>query len=81
VFTSIAQAAGLDDEITAHAACRYRIGGYWVAGAEPEAARHAVTEAITPRLHRLAVMTDGVACVAEDYQEVTWGGLLDVAGK
>lgn len=53
-------------------------GGYWVAGSVPEAAHHAVTGSV-PRsgVARLAILSDGATCLAEDYGLTDWAGLLD----
>jgi hypothetical protein len=52
--------------------------GYWVAGAVPEAAQHAVTGSV-PRsdVSRVAILSDGASCLAEDYRLTDWPGLLD----
>lgn len=52
--------------------------GYWVAGAIPEAAHHAVTGSV-PRsgVSRVAILSDGASCLAEDYRQTDWTGLLD----
>lgn len=54
-----------------------RPGGYWVAGANPEAVEHAVT-GVRQNIRRAALLTDGAAALAADYNLVDWGGLLDV---
>ena len=56
-----------------------RPGGYWVAGADPEAAKHAVT-GVRENVRRAALLTDGAAVLAADYGLVGWEGLLDVLG-
>jgi hypothetical protein len=53
--------------------------GYWVAGANPDAAHHAVTGA-APRADvvRGAILSDGASCLAEDYGLTDWAGMLDL---
>ncbi|HEX5598958.1 MAG TPA: protein phosphatase 2C domain-containing protein [Micromonosporaceae bacterium] len=59
-----------------------RPGGYWVAAADPVAARHAVRGTVPRRgrgaLHRAALLTDGAACVVDSYRLTDWPGLLDL---
>lgn len=52
-------------------------GGYWVAGADPDAAKHAVTGSCGDA-KRAALLTDGAATLAADYKLVDWVGLLDL---
>lgn len=56
--------------------------GYWIAGSNPDAADYGVARS-WPRedVQRLAAMTDGVSCLVEVYQAMSWGELLDVAQK
>jgi hypothetical protein len=54
-------------------------GGYWVAGANPDAAMHAVT-GTREGVRQAALLTDGAAALAADYGLVDWSGLLDVLG-
>jgi hypothetical protein len=59
-----------------------RTGGYWVAAADPSAARHAVQGSTPPngpdRLTRAALLTDGASCVVDQYGLTDWRGLLDM---
>ncbi|MGH3714474.1 MAG: hypothetical protein ACRDT4_13575 [Micromonosporaceae bacterium] len=60
-------------------------GGYWIAAADPGAARHAVTGRVplsgADRLTDAALLTDGASC-AVAYGLCDWAGLLDVlAGR
>jgi hypothetical protein len=55
---------------------RNRENGYWVAGADPEAAPHAITG--TCIIRRAALMTDGAAALVSDYEITDWSGLLDL---
>jgi hypothetical protein len=59
-----------------------RPGGYWIAAADPSAARHAV-QGSTPlhgadRLTRAALLTDGASCVVDQYELTDWRGLLEI---
>ncbi|MQA25364.1 MAG: hypothetical protein GEU94_07815 [Micromonosporaceae bacterium] len=58
-----------------------RPNGYWIAAADPEAARHAVTGAVPlagpGRLVRAALLTDGASCAVDPYHLMGWQGLLD----
>jgi len=60
-----------------------RPGGYWIAAANPAAARHAVQGSIPTRgprrLTRAALMTDGASCLVDQYHLTDWKGLLDLA--
>lgn len=53
--------------------------GYWVAAANPTAAYNAMTGSV-PRaeVSRMAVLSDGASCLAEDYGLTDWAGLLDI---
>lgn len=51
--------------------------GYWVAGAKPEVAVQAVTGRLErAQLRAVALMTDGVSCLADTYELTSWEGLL-----
>lgn len=64
----------------AELAMRNRTGGYWIAAANPLAAAHALTNRLaTRRVRRLAVLTDGAARIVDQFSELSWAGLLDVA--
>jgi hypothetical protein len=56
---------------------RNQPGGYWVAGAKPEAAHQAVT-GFRPldQVSRAALLSDGVSCLADLYAVVDWPELL-----
>ncbi|QSB15175.1 protein phosphatase 2C domain-containing protein [Natronosporangium hydrolyticum] len=58
-----------------------RPGGYWVAGAQPGAAHHAITGKLplsgVDRVRRAALLTDGAADAVTRYQLHTWPTLLD----
>lgn len=57
---------------------RNRLGGYWLASADPEAAAHALGGAVPlGDVNRVALLTDGAACLVETYEATTWGRLLD----
>lgn len=74
------QARALAALVHAQRQVRNRACGYWIAGANPDAADHSVTRS-WPRqdVQRLAAMTDGVSCLVETYQAMGWGDLLDAA--
>jgi Protein phosphatase 2C len=61
----------------AELAQRNRHGGFWVAAADPAAARHAVTGEI-PGVRRLAVLSDGAARIVSPLAELTWPETLDL---
>ncbi|WP_205648163.1 protein phosphatase 2C domain-containing protein [Actinomadura rubteroloni] len=52
-------------------------GGFWVAAARPEAARHALTGTAT-NVRRAALLSDGAARLVERFRTTTWRGLLDL---
>ncbi|MFF5211941.1 integrase [Streptosporangium sp. NPDC000396] len=56
---------------------RNRPDGYWIAGSDPEAARHAMTGWL-PRqdLLRAALMSDGLSCLVDGYGVMTWQEVL-----
>jgi hypothetical protein len=60
---------------------RNQPGGYWIAGADPEAGRHAVTGTVpltgSSRLSRAALLTDGAARGVELFGGLDWAALLD----
>ncbi|SEG32200.1 Serine/threonine protein phosphatase PrpC [Thermomonospora echinospora] len=57
-------------------------GGFWVAGARPEAAYEAVTGSATlSDVRRLAVLSDGAARLVERFGLLDWRGLLDVLDR
>jgi hypothetical protein len=53
--------------------------GYWVAGATPESARHAIVGSVKrDDVVRAALLTDGASCLADAYAMCDWSGLLDL---
>jgi Protein phosphatase 2C len=58
---------------------RNRAGGFWVASANPEAAKHALTGTV-PRadLCRAALMSDGATRIADRFHLLTWRDALDL---
>jgi hypothetical protein len=63
----------------AELAARNRVGGYWIAAADPSAAEHAITGEIdTSKLKRLAVLTDGAARAVVLFKSHTWESALDL---
>lgn len=60
----------------AELAAKNRLGGYWIAGADPDASGHAITgEWRTADVRRLMVMTDGAARAVE-FGLTTWPAAL-----
>ncbi|MEY8042879.1 protein phosphatase 2C domain-containing protein [Saccharopolyspora cebuensis] len=58
---------------------RNREGGFWVAGTDPEAARHALTGAVpVAELGRAAVLSDGAARWVDRFGLGDWTALLDL---
>ncbi|MEU1734409.1 hypothetical protein [Streptosporangium sp. NPDC020145] len=52
-------------------------GGYWLAGAIPEAAEHAIVGSVAAEnIHCAAVMTDGAASLVDLYQAMSWKDAL-----
>lgn len=78
--------AGGDGRPLGLAARKYRFtnrpDGYWVAGADPEAAYQAVTGSLPltgpDRVRRAALLTDGAACAVTEYGLMGWRELLDL---
>ncbi|HEX5595102.1 MAG TPA: hypothetical protein VFX61_03630 [Micromonosporaceae bacterium] len=70
------------DELDAVRAYLNRPGGYWLAAADPAAARHAVRGSAArsgpQALERTALLTDGASCVVDSYHLTDWAGLLDL---
>jgi hypothetical protein len=58
---------------------RNRADGFWVADANPEAAKHALTGTV-PRadLYRAAVMSDGATRIADRFHLLSWREALDL---
>lgn len=65
--------------VTAQRPHRNSPGGYWVAAAKTEAARHALTGSL-PRdaVRRAALLTDGAAAYAEAYAIADWPATMDL---
>lgn len=57
-------------------------GAYWIAAADPAAARHAVRGRVSRGgrrgLARAALASDGASCVVDQYGLTDWRGLLDL---
>lgn len=63
-------------------ATRNREGGWWVAAALPEAARHAVAKSYLRRdVRRAAVMSDGVTRPVDQMKIYSWPEYLDLLDK
>jgi len=64
----------------AELAMRNREGGYWIAAAEPAAARHArVGRVALAEVRRFAVLTDGATRIVSQFGELSWYEVLDLA--
>ncbi|MGN9910479.1 hypothetical protein ACTMTJ_23270 [Phytohabitans sp. LJ34] len=61
----------------AELAQRNRTGGFWVAAADPAAARRAITGRL-PGVRRLAVLSDGAARLVALFGQLDWPGALDL---
>jgi hypothetical protein len=62
-------------------AARNTPGGFWIAGADPAAAAHALSGALPAReVRRAVLLTDGAARLVERYGR-TWPEVLDLAEK
>ena len=59
---------------------RNQEGGYWVAAADPNVAKHAITRtAPMSEIHRMALMSDGVTRLITQFRQDDWAGLLQLA--
>jgi len=68
--------AGLSDRRMRHL---NREGGYWMAQAVPEAARHALVRSWSAAsLSEVLIMTDGVSAAVEEYGLMSWAGMARV---
>ncbi len=65
---------------TVELAAKNREGGYWIAGSDPGAVKHAITgHWSTSSVRRLAVLTDGAARLVTMFRpNLSWGAVLDV---
>lgn len=64
------------------AAARNRPGGFWVAGAKPEAAYEAVRGAVPlPEVRAAAVLSDGASRYVERFGLADWSGLLQLLAE
>lgn len=67
------------DLITAQRRLRNTPEGYWLAGARPEAADHAIVGSVAlADIRRAAALTDGAARLVDRFQITDWNGLLDI---
>jgi hypothetical protein len=65
--------ARLAELVTEQRKLRNVAGGYWLAGAVPEAAEYALTgEVPLSDTRRAAVMTDGASSLVDLYEQLTW---------
>jgi hypothetical protein len=64
----------------AELAMRNRDEGYWIAAADPAAANHALVGRVRlAGMRRFAVMTDGATRIVNQFDELSWQELLDLA--
>jgi hypothetical protein len=70
---------GMAELVTEQRRHRSHPGGFWVAGTDPAAARHALTDT-APRagLHRAAVLSDGATRLVDRFGLLDWPGFLAV---
>ncbi|MEV0616992.1 protein phosphatase 2C domain-containing protein [Nonomuraea sp. NPDC050404] len=67
----------LEKLITTQRKLRNVEGGYWLAGAVPEAAEHAVVGSVPLcEVRSIAVMTDGASCLVDVYALMDWNHAL-----
>ncbi|MFI6485572.1 hypothetical protein ACIBH1_47240 [Nonomuraea sp. NPDC050663] len=67
----------MEELITTQRRLRNVEGGYWLAGAVPEAAQHAVAGSLPlGEVRTVAVMSDGASCLVDVYQSMEWGRAL-----
>jgi hypothetical protein len=65
--------ARLDELVTQQRKLRNVPGGYWLAGAVPEAAEHALTGSVPlAEVRGAAAMTDGASCLVDLYEQLAW---------
>lgn len=80
-FGSDDRASRLRQLVTSQREHVNRKGGYWIAGANPEAAHHAVTGTVPlagpSPLRRAALLTDGASCAVDAFGLFDWPQLLD----
>ena len=71
------KAEGLIRMKHAELAARNTAGGFWVAAADPTAARHAITGSVDAnKVKRLAVLTDGATRIVTPFRALRWPSLL-----
>jgi hypothetical protein len=66
----------------AEMAARNKPGGYWIAGTDPTAVDHAITDEMPlSELSRVALLSDGAARAVDLFQLTDWTGALDILTK
>ncbi|OOC52472.1 MULTISPECIES: protein phosphatase 2C domain-containing protein [Nocardiopsis] len=79
---SVEQQERLAEMVRVQRMVRNTEGGYWVAQADGEASEHALaTSWPASSVRRFAVMSDGASCLVEQYQDMSWRGLLDLVER
>ncbi|MGW5688342.1 integrase [Nonomuraea sp. NPDC003754] len=74
---SAEQRERLEELIATQRKLRNVEGGYWLAGAVPEAAEHALVGAAPLEdVRSVAVMSDGASCLVDTYEAMEWGQAL-----
>ncbi|WP_445184434.1 hypothetical protein ACTXG6_39600 [Pseudonocardia sp. Cha107L01] len=81
-YGSEAKSAALVRMKRAEMAARNKPGGYWIAGADPAAVDHAITDEVPiSELSRVALLSDGAARVVDLFQLTDWTGVLNLLAK
>ncbi|MGW4411923.1 integrase [Nonomuraea sp. NPDC004702] len=72
----------LEELIIAQRKLRNVEGGYWLAGAVPEAAEHALVGSVSlGEVRAFAVMTDGASCLVDAYAVMDWSQALETLSE
>jgi hypothetical protein len=81
-YGSEAKSAALVRMKRAEMAARNKPGGYWIAGADPTAVDHAITDdVLLSELSSVALLSDGAARAVDLFQFTDWAGVLDLLAK
>ncbi|GAA4051091.1 hypothetical protein GCM10022248_17800 [Nonomuraea soli] len=74
---SVEQRDRLEELIATQRKLRNVEGGYWLAGAVPEAADHALVGSVPlGDVRSVAAMSDGASCLVDTYSAMDWGQAL-----
>jgi hypothetical protein len=78
-YGSDAKSAAMVSMKQAEIAARNKPGGYWIAGADPAAVDHAITDSVPlSELSRIALLSDGAARAVDLFKVTDWAGVLDL---